>query len=52
LTRTPGGPGTYSPTGSWGDPTLATRAKGERLVRALVDALIADVEALRAAPLP
>jgi creatinine amidohydrolase len=52
LTRNPSGPGTYSPTGSWGDPTLATRAKGERLVNALVDALVADVEALRAAPLP
>lgn len=52
LTRTPDGPGTYSPTGSWGDPTLATRVKGERLVQALVDALVADVAALRAAPLP
>jgi creatinine amidohydrolase len=52
LTRKPDGPGTYSPTGCWGDPTLATRAKGERLIRALVDALVADVEALRAAPLP
>jgi creatinine amidohydrolase len=52
LTRNPSGPGTYSPTGSWGDPTLATRAKGERLVRALVDALVADVAALRATPLP
>ena len=52
LTRNPDGPGVYSPTGSWGDPTLATRDKGERLVRALLDALVADVDALRAAPLP
>lgn len=52
LTRNPAGPGTYSPTGSWGDPTLATRAKGERLVAALIDALVADVAALRAAPVP
>lgn len=52
LTRNPDGPGVFSPTGSWGDPTLATRAKGERLVGALIDALVADVEALRAAPLP
>jgi creatinine amidohydrolase len=52
LTRNPDGPGVYSPTGSWGDPTLATRAKGERLVNALIDALVADVAALRAAPLP
>lgn len=52
LTRNPNGPGVYSPTGTWGDPTLATRAKGERIVAALVDALVADVEALRGAPLP
>lgn len=52
LTRNPDGPGVYSPTGSWGDPTLATRAKGEQLVHALVDALVADVEALRGSPLP
>ena len=52
LTRNPSGPGVYSPTGTWGDPTLATRAKGERIVNALVDALLADVEALRRAPLP
>ena len=52
LTRNPDGPGVYSPTGSWGDPTLATRDKGERLVHALVDALVADVDALRATALP
>lgn len=52
LTRNPDGPGVYSPTGSWGDPTLATRDKGARLVQALVDALVEDVERLRAAPLP
>ena len=28
LTRDPHGKGTYSPTGAWGDPTLATREKG------------------------
>lgn len=52
LTRNPDGPGVYSPTGSWGDPTLATRDKGERVVQFLVDALVADIDALRAAPLP
>jgi len=52
LTRDPHGPGVYSPTGTWGDPTLATRAKGERIVHALIDALVADVEVLRRAPLP
>jgi creatinine amidohydrolase len=43
---------TYSPTGTWGDPTLATPAKGRRLVEALVAAIVRDVEALRAAPVP
>lgn len=52
LTRDPRGPGTYSPTGSWGDPTLATAAKGARIVEAYVAALLADIDALRRAPLP
>jgi creatinine amidohydrolase len=52
LTRKPGGPATYSPTGIWGDPTLATREKGEKLVEAMVIGLLADIEALRTAPLP
>jgi creatinine amidohydrolase len=43
---------TYSPTGVWGDPTLATRAKGRELLRAYVDAVLVDLQALRAAPLP
>jgi creatinine amidohydrolase len=48
LTRHPDGDGTYSPTGVWGDPTLATREKGERVIAAFLDALAADIEALRA----
>ena len=52
LTRDPNGNGTYSPTGTWGDPTLATRDKGERIARAFIDAVLADIAALRAAPLP
>jgi creatinine amidohydrolase len=52
FTRDPAGAGTYSPTGTWGDPTLASRAKGERLVAGLLAAIEADVAALRAAPLP
>lgn len=27
----------YSPTGAWGDPTLATREKGDAIVKALLD---------------
>lgn len=52
LTRDPNEPGTYSPTGIWGDPTLASREKGKIVVEALVDALAAEIEDLRAAPLP
>ena len=52
LTRDPDKPGTYSKTGIWGDPTLATRAKGERVVEAIVAGMLADIEAVRAAELP
>ena len=52
LCRTPDAGKTYSPTGAWGDPTLATRAKGERFVEAIVAGVIADLAALRADPLP
>ena len=52
MTRKPGGPGTYSPTGSWGDPTLATREKGEIVVAGMVAALLGDIESLRRVPLP
>jgi len=52
LTRRKGVAGTYSPTGIWGDPTLATRAKGERFVAALTRAVLADIKALRGSPLP
>jgi creatinine amidohydrolase len=47
LTRDPNGPGTYSPTGIWGDPTLATREKGRAVVEAFVAALAAEIDALR-----
>jgi uncharacterized protein (TIGR02246 family) len=52
LTRRPEGRGTYSPSGIWGDPTLATRAKGQVLVEALVGGVLDDIEAVRRAPLP
>ncbi len=51
LTRDPKGRGTYSPTGIWGDPTLATRAKGEKLVEAAVAGILKDIEALRQQPI-
>lgn len=52
LTRDPSGPGTYSPTGTWGDPTLATREKGRRVVEAFVCAVMAEIEALSLLRLP
>ena len=47
LTRTPGGRGTYSASGVYGDATLATRQKGELLVRAMVNNIAAEIEKLR-----
>jgi creatinine amidohydrolase len=52
LTRQRGGKGTYSPTGTWGDPTLATREKGRILVETLVSGILDDIERLRGAALP
>lgn len=52
LTRDPNGRGTYSRSGIWGDPTLATREKGRVIVEALVAGIVADLGALKKAPLP
>lgn len=46
LTRDPEGSGHYSPTGIWGDPTLATREKGELIVETTVKEIIKEVQAL------
>jgi creatinine amidohydrolase len=43
----PNAPG-YSPSGIYGDATLATRAKGEKIVNAEVDYIVRDIEELRA----
>jgi len=43
LTRNPDGPGHYSPTGAWGDPTLATAEKGRALLSALVEAIVQEI---------
>ncbi|HYI01977.1 creatininase family protein [Hyalangium sp.] len=51
LTRTPTDGGIYSPSGVFGDATLATRAKGKRVMEAYVSAVLADIETLRRAPL-
>lgn len=47
LTRDPNGKGTYSATGIWGDPTLATREKGRAATEALVTALLSEITALK-----
>lgn len=52
LTRDPNGKGTYSPTGVFGDATLASREKGEKVVEAMVKAMIEEIESLRTAALP
>lgn len=51
LTRDPKGEGTYSPTGIWGDPTLATREKGRIVTEALVEGILKEIEALRRTPI-
>jgi creatinine amidohydrolase len=52
LTRDPNGKGTYSPTGAWGDPTLATREKGQALVESEVKNILKEIDDLRRTPLP
>ncbi len=47
LTRNPQGKGIYSPTGAWGDPTLATREKGRAVTESLVATILRDIEELR-----
>lgn len=46
LTRDPNGKAKYSPTGTYGDPTLASRAKGERIVEAFFAKLLEEVLAV------
>jgi len=52
LSRTPVPGKAYSPSGVYGDATLATVEKGEQFVAAVVAGLLADIEKLQTAPLP
>ncbi len=52
LTRDPRAPGVYSPSGVWGDATLATREKGRIVVEALVAAIVREIEDLAQSPVP
>ena len=50
LTRDPKKKGVYSATGIFGDATLATRAKGERVTKALLEGILREIEELRRSP--
>jgi creatinine amidohydrolase len=52
LTRKKDTPGVYSESGVLGDPTVATRDKGQALVSALLSGVLEDIENVRKAPLP
>lgn len=45
-------PGRYSPSGIYGDATLATRSKGEKVVEAAVQGMLREIEELRRTVLP
>ncbi len=44
--------GIYSPSGIWGDATLATRAKGEKIVEELTGRILSEIEELRKTGVP
>ncbi len=46
LTRDPKGAGVYSPSGIWGDPTLATKEKGRTIVEKTVEKIVRQVREL------
>jgi creatinine amidohydrolase len=50
LSRVQGNGKTYSPSGTWGDATLATREKGRIVVEAYVKEILEQIEALRSKP--
>ncbi|HEV2988250.1 MAG TPA: creatininase family protein [Candidatus Angelobacter sp.] len=53
LTRDPKATnGVYSPSGIFGDPTLATVEKGAKLSEALAESVLAEIEQLQRSPVP
>lgn len=52
LTPNPSGPGNYSPTGIYGDATLATVHKGEIIVEAMVHGILSEISQLRNLKIP
>lgn len=52
LTRQRGTNGSFSASGVWGDPTLATREKGAVVVEGVLKGMLDDIETVRRSPLP
>ena len=52
LTRTSGPEGIYSPTGIYGDATLASRDKGRAIADAMTRGILDEIARLREEPLP
>jgi len=52
FTRQRDAPGTFSASGVFGDPTLATREKGKAYVDAVLAGVLEDIEKMRNASLP
>lgn len=50
LRRTAGLPGILSPSGVFGDARRASREKGEKILAAMLEDIMRDIEALRALP--
>jgi creatinine amidohydrolase len=46
LTRDPNSEGIYSPTGIWGDPTLATAEKGKIIIDIILDRILSELKEL------
>lgn len=47
LTRNKNSPGTYSPSGIFGNATLSTKEKGKRIIEAMEQGILQDIEELR-----
>jgi len=52
LTRNAAGEGIFSPSGVWGDATLATREKGRIVVEAMLAHILGEIAALRDSACP
>lgn len=52
LTRDAAGKGIFSPSGVWGDATLATPEKGRIVVEAIVAHILGELESLRSSTCP